>query len=641
MDPVVEMAGVTRRFGPISAVQDVSIHIQRGELLALVGPDGAGKTTTLRLLRGILAPTAGTVRAFGYDVPGQAELVRERTGYVAQSFSLYSDLTVLENLTFFARVYGVAPDERARRAHDLLAFSALDTARDRLAGQLSGGMKQKLALACALIHEPDLLLLDEPTTGIDPVSRRELWAILAALLARGKTIVLSTPYMDEAERCTRVALLADGRLIALDTPHALIAALPHTILAVRAPELSRGALLAALAGLEGAHGRPRVRGVEVRLAMDDPVRAITAVRRALAAAGASHAGVGTVTASLEDVFIAHTAEHRSLPHLPADASRHVGPRAGRAGAGPAIVVRDLTRRFGEITAIDHLSFDVAHGETFGFLGPNGSGKTTTIRMICGILVPSSGRAEVLGHPTSVHPEGIRRQIGYLSQRFGLYTDLTVRENLEFYGGMYGLQGKILHARRDELLTMLGLHARQHMQAGILAGGWRQRLALGCALLHRPRVLLLDEPTSGVDPASRRDFWDLIYELASGGATILVTTHSLDEAEHCDRLALLHNSRLIALGTPAELKNTVRGVLLEVRGAPLVDALRALAPWQPALYGTALHIMAADEAVSEQLRLALAHAGITTSAIRPIAPTLEDVFLSLVHEQRPSQRGQVV
>lgn len=666
MDLMIETTALTRRFGQVTAVEGLDLRVERGELLAVVGPDGAGKTTTLRLLCGILAPSGGTARVAGLDVRRQADQIRQHTGYTAQSFSLYPDLTVAENLAFFARVYGVTPTDEAARTRDLLDFSNLARARDRRAGLLSGGMKQKLALACALIHEPDLLLLDEPTTGVDPVSRRELWRILAMLHARGKTIILSTPYMDEAERCGRVALLNAGRLVALDTPQALESALPGQILAIRAPGLGRGALLAALSSIDGAAGPAQSYGQEAHVPVADPARAEAAVRAALAAAGAADPAVHRVAPSLEDVFIARTMSPHAPPPegyasppsrgegelRPQDSSAPL-PCTGREGLGvhtpctpashgaggegaPAIEVHDWTRRFGAFTAVDGVSFSVWRGEIFGFLGPNGSGKTTTIRMICGILAPTSGHASVLGLDVAARPEAVRARTGYMSQRFGLYGDLTAAENLEFYGSMYGVTGRRLRERRDELIVMAGLRGRAQTLAANLSGGWRQRLALGCALLHRPPVLLLDEPTGGVDPASRRDFWDLIYQLAGEGVTVLVTTHYMDEAEHCDRIALLHDSHLIATGTPAELKATLPGLLVEVHAAPLDAALRALDAWRPSLYGTALHVTLASETALAHLRVALAAAGLADATVTPIPPSLEDVFLALA--ARPPAPG---
>lgn len=640
MDPAIETSGLTRRFGHTTAVDGLDLHVRAGELVALVGPDGAGKTTALRLLCGILAPSAGGACVRGIDVASRPDVVRQHVSYAAQSFSLYPDLTVAENLAFFARVYGVPPDVEEKRTRELLDFSKLEQARGRQAGLLSGGMKQKLALACALMHEPDLLLLDEPTTGVDPVSRRELWRILADLHARGKTILLSTPYMDEAERCGRVALLDAGRLVAFDTPEALENALPARILAVRATGLSRGALLSALARVDGAAGPAQPYGSVAHLPAGDPERAAAAARAALAAAGATDVTVEPVAPSLEDVFIARAARRdSSAPSLAAAAGATATSHPTDARTETAIEVRDLTRRFGSFTAVDGVSFSVRRGEIFGFLGPNGSGKTTTIRMICGILQPSGGHAEVLGRDVARQPEAVRQEVGYMSQRFGLYGDLSAAQNLEFYGGMYGVTDRQLRLRRDELIAMAGLQGREKALAAELSGGWRQRLALGCALMHRPPVLLLDEPTGGVDPTSRRDFWDLIYRLAGDGATVLVTTHYMDEAEHCDRIALLHESRLIAVGPPAELKARFPGLLLEVKATPLEVALRALHPWRPALYGTAMHLQLAGEAQIECVRAALQAAGIGDAHLTPIAPSLEDVFLALVAGQRTQDSEQ--
>jgi ABC-2 type transport system ATP-binding protein len=473
---------LTRRFGALTAVDTLSISIPEGELFGLVGSDGAGKTTTLRMLAGVLDPSEGDLSVLGRPFPAGAEGARPHIGYMSQRFGLYPDLTVGENIRFYADIFGVTAAEFKERSERLLAFSGLAPFTARQAGRLSGGMKQKLGLCCALIHTPKLLLLDEPTNGVDPLSRRDFWRILRDLHGEGVTIVVATAYLDEAERCDRVGLLHDGRLIACGTP----------------AELTGG--------------------------------------------GAT---------SLEELVIARIGGDPSTP-LRAHASR-IEDRVANDVEPPAVSLNHLTKRFDSFTAVDAISLSVPKGQIFGFLGPNGAGKSTTIRMLCGILPPTSGNGQVAGFHISSQPERIKENIGYMSQRFSLYEDLTVEENIAFYAGVYRLGGDKRRERSEWVIAMAGLAERRTSLAGELSGGWRQRLALGCAILHEPPIVFLDEPTSGVDPLSRRKFWELIYSMADSGVTVFVTTHYMDEAEYCDRLAMIYRGELVAVGTPQELK----------------------------------------------------------------------------------------
>lgn len=483
---VVITTDLTRRFGDLIAVGRLNVTIPQGELFGLVGSDGAGKTTTLRMLAGVMAPTEGEALVLGCSCR-KLEPVRADIGYMSQRFGLYPDLTVMENIRFHADIFGVPKAEWTARADRLLTMSGMEPFRKRRAGALSGGMKQKLGLCCALIHTPKVLFLDEPTNGVDPVSRREFWQILQGLLAEGVTIVVATAYLDEAQRCHRVGLLHHGRLLACDTPANL-------------KQLANPAIV-------------------------DP--------------------------TLEDVFITVMGEGT-------DTAVQRRPAPDLASAESAVTLDRLSRRFGDFIAVNEVSLSVPKGEIFGFLGPNGAGKSTTIRMLCGILEPSSGNGTVAGFDVNRHAERIKENIGYMSQKFSLYEDLTVEENIAFYGGVYRLPTARLRERSDWVIDMAGLADRRHARAGELSGGWRQRLALGCAILHEPPIIFLDEPTSGVDPLNRRRFWQLIHTLAASGVTVFVTTHYMDEAEYCDRLALIYHGELIAVGTPLELKQQRAG-----------------------------------------------------------------------------------
>ena len=471
------VSGLTRRFGRAYALDGVLLEVREGELFGVVGGDGAGKSTLLQSLCAILDPSSGTVTIEGRDSVRDAAAITSRIGYVAQNYSLYEDLTVEENLEFFGAIRGVEAGALARRRAELLRFAGLEPFLDRRARDLSGGMQKKLAVCCSLLHEPRVLMLDEPTLGVDPVSRKELWRMLSRYHADGNTVVLATSYMDEAAKCDRVALMKDGRIVACANPAEL------------GPDLEE-----AVVRLLDPQRKPRIR-----------------------------------------------------PSTPAPGVPEIDTRID------ALRVEGLSKRFGEFVAVDHASFSITRGEIFGLLGPNGSGKSTTIKMICGIYPPTSGSIQVAGVDVVARPGAAKSRIGYMSQRFSLYPDLTVDENVEFFGEVYGLQGERLRGRRAAVLDQAGLGPLANRLVRSLSGATRQHVALGCALLHEPEILFLDEPTSGVDPAARRTFWDLIGELAAGGTAVLVTTHYLREAEACDRVAFIDKGHIIELDSPASIR----------------------------------------------------------------------------------------
>ncbi len=660
--------GLRKSWGATVAVDGLELEVGRGEIFGLVGPDGAGKTTAIRLLCGILDAEAGAAAVAGFDLRREPEEVKKRIGYMSQRFSLYGDLTVGENLRFFASLFHVPREERGRKQDELLEFSRLGPYRDRLAQNLSGGMKQKLALACTLIHTPEVLFLDEPTTGVDPVSRRDFWKILYELLRGGVTIFVSTPYMDEAERCGRVALMDRGRVHLCDTPENLKGRMQGILLElVATPQRPAREVLARMPGVSGI----QVFGDRLHVWLREAATDEAAVCAYLASHGIEACEARRVAPGLEDVFVSLLATPQEIkpgpetadaipvsspkPVLEPQGWREAGAPDGaqlrastdggaqrqdpagderQQGGGPAVEVENLVKRFGAFTAVDGISFSVPRGEIFGFLGPNGAGKSTTIRMLCGILAPTAGRGAVAGLDIVRQSERIKVRIGYMSQRFSLYEDLTVAENIEFYAGIYGVEPRRLERRRRWILAMANLEERAGSLTRELSTGWRQRLALGCAVVHEPQILFLDEPTSGVDPLSRRNFWDLIYTVAGEGVTVFVTTHYMDEAEHCDRLGMMYGGRLVALGTPRELKGGLsEGVLLEVRADPLMRALEAAgrAPGvrEVAVFGSGLHVTVADAADAGPLREILEGAGVRVGGIAPIRPTLEDVFVSLV------------
>ncbi|MGW8390721.1 ATP-binding cassette domain-containing protein [Pseudoduganella sp. HUAS MS19] len=542
---------------PVEAVRGVSLDVPRGALTALVGPDGAGKTTLLRMAAGLLAPSGGSLSVLGVDVAAHPQQVQDRISYMPQRFGLYEDLSVQENMDLYADLHGVPQDVRRERFARLLHMTDLERFTSRPAGKLSGGMKQKLGLACTLVRLPELLLLDEPTVGVDPLSRRELWQIVQQLVdEEGLSVIVSTSYMDEAERCGQVFVMHEGRLLASGPPADLrshadglcFTAMP------RAGESAR-ILQSRMIDARSVVVDAVPQGGQVRFIRraDASDRAVAQLLDGLPAK--------PVPARLEDGFMMLLRAASAAPGAavaPAAAARGRGGDAA-AGAGAAvrgaamIEVRDLVRKFGDFTAVASTSFSVTRGEIFGLLGPNGAGKTTTFRMLCGLLPASSGFLQVAGVNLRHARAQARARIGYVSQKFALYGNLTVQENLDFFGGAYGLYGKRLAQRTSQVLEEFQLRGQEDMPSGQLPGGFKQRLAMATGLLHEPEVLFLDEPTSGADPLARREFWRRITTLSEQGVTIVVTTHFMEEAEYCDRIVIQDAGKLLAIGTPLEVR----------------------------------------------------------------------------------------
>jgi ABC-2 type transport system ATP-binding protein len=540
---------------PVLALDDVSLEVPAGTLTALVGPDGAGKTTLLRLMAGLMRADAGELRVLGIDVSADPQAVQDRISYMPQRFGLYDDLSVQENLDLYADLHGVPRDKRRERYARLMEMTDLGRFTDRPAGKLSGGMKQKLGLACTLVRSPDLLLLDEPTVGVDPLSRRELWQIVQQLVDDEKlSVIVSTAYLDEAERCSHVFVLHGGKLLAQGAPSELrdrahglcfIATPPDG----EPPRLLQARLLDARQEIVDAVPQ----GGEVRFIRRDEVDS------ARLDALLEGARTEPVAPRLEDGFMTLL---RAQPSPNADATPATSMATSQPSTGQpgevVIEVKDLVRRFGDFVAVASTSFSVRRGEIFGLLGPNGAGKTTTFRMLCGLLPASGGQLRVAGVDLRHARAQARQRIGYVSQKFALYGNLTVRENLSFFGGAYGLRGAKLRERMDTVLRQFDLAHSLDAPSGQLPGGYKQRLAMATGLLHEPEILFLDEPTSGADPLARREFWRRITALAEGGTTVVITTHFMEEAEYCDRIVIQDAGRVLAIGTPQEVRAQALG-----------------------------------------------------------------------------------
>ncbi len=526
----------------VDALRDVDLDVAAGRVTGVFGPDGAGKTTLMRLAAALLHPDAGGVEVLGADSVADAATIQASIGYMPQRFGLYEDLTVHENLRLYADLQGLDDAARESRFAELLRLTALGPFGARRAGALSGGMKQKLGLACVLLRAPRLLLLDEPTVGVDPISRRELWAIIKGMREQGASVLVSTAYLDEAEHCDDIVLLHEGRLLLREAAATVAAPLAGRSWLVRDARRSRRQLQLELQRRDGVlDALPQADGVRVVLGAGAPPRA----------AGERW---DEVAPRFEDVFVSRLRDAGRAVATPPAAS---APGADAPPAAAVIEVHGLRRRFGDFEAVRGIDFEVARGEVFGLLGANGAGKSTVFRMLCGLLAASGGSLRVAGVDLRVARAAARARIGYVAQRFALYANLSVAQNLAFFASAYGLRGARRQRQLDWALHAFELAEVADAGAGELAVGYKQRLALACALMHEPTILFLDEPTSGVDPLARREFWQRINALAESGVTVLVTTHFMDEAEYCDRVVLMSLGEILASGTPSEIRARAR------------------------------------------------------------------------------------
>jgi ABC-2 type transport system ATP-binding protein len=635
-DPVVRVRGLRKSYRRQHALAGVDLEVESGQIYGLLGPDGAGKSTLMKAVAGVLEHDLGDLEVFGVTIDSErsAERIKPRLGFMPQGLgqNLYRELSVEENVDFFARLRGVSAVDLERRKAALYEMTRLGEFRHRRMMHLSGGMKQKLGLICTLVHEPDLVILDEPTTGVDPVSRRDFWSILSDLLReRGVTVLVSTAYMDEASRFHRAAMLYEGRVLAEGEPNDIRGRAPGAVVSVRTRH-DREAHRA----LE-SFDRVTVLGDEVRAFAADVSleEARQAAEEALQGTEVDADAVEAAEPSLEDVFLT-LLERESEAEEEHDRDPELAYPEADKGSGSRTAVRadGLVKRFDGFTAVDGVDFEVARGEIFGLLGANGAGKTTVIKMLLGILGPSEGSGEVAGAEMRRAARVLRERVGYMSQQFSLYEDLKVGENIRLYAGIYGLGRAETRRRVGWILEMSGLERHRGARTGSLPVGLKQRLALGCALVHRPAVLFLDEPTSGVDPLGRHRFWAILHRLSrEAGVAILVTTHYMSEAEHCDRLALMYAGRIVAGGSPEEMKKAVEeeaGTLLEVRSQRPLEALELLEKEGfegVALFGRDIHLLAGDvEGAAERIREVLRDGGLEVESITRRPLSMEDVFV---------------
>ncbi|EKK4012687.1 ABC transporter ATP-binding protein [Cronobacter sakazakii] len=563
----IVLDGLVKRFPGLEkpALAPLSVTIRAGSVTGLVGPDGAGKTTLMRILAGLMRQDDGRVQVLGLDPIAEENALHAVLGYMPQKFGLYEDLTVQENLNLYADLRSVTGAVREQTFARLLEFTALGPFTGRLAGKLSGGMKQKLGLACTLVGQPKVLLLDEPGVGVDPISRRELWQMVHELAGDGMLILWSTSYLDEAEQCREVLLMNEGELLYQGVPQALTEQMAGRSLLLRPDNGDNHALLREVMQRPDV-GDATIQGAAVRVILKEGADA-DALR---ALPGAT---LRETAPRFEDAFI-DLAGGTALRESPLGAILHDIP-----GSRDDVVIeaRELTKTFGDFTATDHVNFTVRRGEIFGLLGPNGAGKSTTFKMMCGLLKPSDGQALVLGLDLKTDSGKARQRLGYMAQKFSLYGNLTVEQNLRFFSGVYGLRGRAQQEKMARMSEAFGLKTIASQPTDALPLGFKQRLALACALMHEPDILFLDEPTSGVDPLTRREFWRHINSMPEKGVTVMVTTHFMDEAEYCDRIGLVYHGKLIASGTPDDLK---RQAAREVNDEPTMEEafIRLIEAW---------------------------------------------------------------
>lgn len=631
--PIISLRDLCYHYGKQKkeAIAGINLDVYPGEIFGLIGPDGAGKTTTFQILSGVMPEKSGIVEVLGSH-PHDARL---HIGYLTQRFSLYLDMSIAENLRYAAGLRQVSATELKSRSELFLDLVDLSRFKDRLAGHLSGGMKQKLALCCALIHQPAILLLDEPTTGVDPVSRREFWDILAHLAtSQGMTTVVATPNLDEAERCSRIALIYEGKIYQCGTPAELKGSLRKQRLEIYLPVMQLDQaedILRQNANLNDSISDVQRFGDRLDVLTQEAKHTTALIHSILEQQQLQVQKIRPDTPTLENTFVARLRELKGDKLVRTTYPQIYFPEKLD---GTAIEAQNLNKFFGKFHAVKQVNLNIRYGEVFGLLGANGAGKTTTIKMLCGLLTLSSGKIALVDNQSQLRSPQVRQKLGYMSQKFTLYDDLTIRENLEFYCGIYGVPRRHWRAKKDWVLQMSDLVGLEDMLTGELPGGWKQRVAFGAAVMHEPKVLFLDEPTSGVDPLARREFWRWINQFAREGMAILVTTHYLEEAEQCHRLGFMVGGEIVAQGSPYQVKSAQPGQLVEWSCEPLQVASdllkKKLNRLQVSIFGSRLHtILYSPRTQIPQIQVWFQEAGVTVQNYREIDFSLEDAFISVV------------
>jgi ABC-2 type transport system ATP-binding protein len=623
---VVEADSLVKSYGAVKALDDVSFQVRAGEIFGFIGADGAGKTTVFKIMAGVLAEGGGEIRVLG-TTPRKAG---SQVGYLTQPFSLYFDLSIDENLSYAGGLRLVPKKEYEERRERYFKLFDIYRFSHRLAGRLSGGMKQKLALSAALIAGPKLLLLDEPTTGVDPVTRRDFWDALTSLATEGMSIIVATPYLDEAERCHRVALIERGKIYDIDTPAQFRSKMGVTRLEVRVDPLAPAEDILAKSP-EAADVQRFGDRLDVLAARPDDAEA--ELRHRAEQNGLDIKEIHRSQPTLENAVVGVLRKMRGvqvIPHFPKSSP----PRTQK---DIVIGAKDLNKRFGSFQAVKNFQLEIRNGDIYGLLGANGAGKTTAIKIICGLIDPTSGSVSLMGKSKGLRAAAVRSRIGYMSQKFALYDDLTIGQNLDFYARLYGVEESVRQERKKWVLDLSELSEEANMLTKSLPGGWKQRVAFGAAVMHEPDAIFLDEPTSGVDPLARRAMWRMINEFADRGAGVLVVTHYLEEAEQCNNIGFMVAGEIIAQGSPSEVKAAMKGSMSEILTDKPDLSLRTLkekfGASRVSLFGDKLHLVTEDEEQKKDATDRLKNAGVTVLSWAPTQFSLEDVFISLIESRR--------
>jgi len=623
---VVEADSLVKSYGSVKALDDVSFQVRAGEIFGFIGADGAGKTTVFKIMAGVLAEGGGEIRVLG-TTPRKAG---SQVGYLTQPFSLYFDLSIDENLSYAGGLRLVPKKEYEERRERYFKLFDIYRFSHRLAGRLSGGMKQKLALSAALIAGPRLLLLDEPTTGVDPVTRRDFWDALTSLATEGMSIIVATPYLDEAERCHRVALIERGKIYDIDTPAQFRSKMGVTRLEVKVDPLAPAEDILAKSP-EAADVQRFGDRLDVLAARPDDAEA--ELRHRAEQNGLHIKEIHRSQPTLENAVVGVLRKMRGvqvIPHFPK-------PSPPRTQKGIVIGAKDLNKRFGSFQAVKNFQLEIRNGDIYGLLGANGAGKTTAIKIICGLIDPTSGSVSLMGKSKGLRAAAVRSRIGYMSQKFALYDDLTIGQNLDFYARLYGVEESVRQERKKWVLDLSELSEEANMLTKSLPGGWKQRVAFGAAVMHEPDAIFLDEPTSGVDPLARRAMWRMINEFADRGAGVLVVTHYLEEAEQCNNIGFMVAGEIIAQGSPSEVKAAMKGSMSEILTDKPDLSLRTLkekfGASRVSLFGDKLHLVTEDEEQKKEATQRLKDAGVTVLSWVPTQFSLEDVFISLIESRR--------